>query len=136
MSSNPVAFTWTSDMAPVLSKEFFDIQASYRVWIHSETRTWHDNNIQSPSDIWISITKHIQTLRYIHNTKLNISTKARSCTFDPVLNALVFYRCCLTSRVTLRPYSKLIQPYIVLLRHIKNPAILRDLLLQPYLGIL
>ena len=30
-----------------LSKEFFDIQANNRVWIHSETRTWHDSNIQS-----------------------------------------------------------------------------------------
>ena len=27
--------------------EFFDIQANYRVQFHSETRTWHDNNIQS-----------------------------------------------------------------------------------------
>ena len=30
-------------MAPALSKEFLDIHANYRVWIHSETRTWHDN---------------------------------------------------------------------------------------------
>ena len=29
------------------SKEFYDIEANYRVWIHSETRTWHDNSIQS-----------------------------------------------------------------------------------------
>ena len=35
-------------MAPASSKEFLDIKANYRVWIHSETRTWHDNNIQSP----------------------------------------------------------------------------------------
>ena len=28
-------------------EEFLDIQANYRLWIHSETRTWHDNNIQS-----------------------------------------------------------------------------------------
>ena len=34
-------------MAPASSKEFFDIQANYRVWIHSETRTWHDINIKS-----------------------------------------------------------------------------------------
>ena len=33
-------------MAPASSKEFLDIQANCRVWIHSETRTWHDNNIQ------------------------------------------------------------------------------------------
>ena len=36
----------TSGMAPASSKEFFDIQVNYRVWIHSETRTWHGNNIQ------------------------------------------------------------------------------------------
>ena len=30
-------------MAPALSKEFLDIQANYKVWIHSETLTWHDN---------------------------------------------------------------------------------------------
>ena len=90
----------------------------------------------------ISITKHIQTLRYIHNTILNIFTKAQSCTFDTVLNAPVFYRCYLTSRVTLRlhfrhiqAYSRLILPYLVLLRHIKSPAIFTDILPQPYFGI-
>ena len=31
---------------PASSKEFLDIQANYRVWIHSETRMGHDNNIQ------------------------------------------------------------------------------------------
>ena len=25
--------------------EFLDIQANYKVWTHSETCTWHDNNI-------------------------------------------------------------------------------------------
>ena len=34
----------------------------------------------------ILITKHIQTLRYIHNTILNIFTKAPSWTFDTFLN--------------------------------------------------
>ena len=33
------------------------------------------------------ITKHVQTPRYIHNTILNIFTKAPSWTFDKVLNA-------------------------------------------------
>ena len=47
MGSNPIA---TLDMVPAPSKEFLDIQANYRVWIHSETRTWHDNNIQSESN--------------------------------------------------------------------------------------
>ena len=35
------------EMVPTLRKELLDIQANYRVWIHSETRTWHDNNMQS-----------------------------------------------------------------------------------------
>ena len=47
MGSNLVAVTWFSGMAPVLSKEFLDIQANYGVLILSETRVWHDNNIQS-----------------------------------------------------------------------------------------
>ena len=34
-------------ISPALSKEFLDIQATCRVWIHSETGTWHDKNIQS-----------------------------------------------------------------------------------------
>ena len=46
VGSNHVAVTETSDMAPGSSKEFLDIQANYRVWISSEIRTWHDNNIQ------------------------------------------------------------------------------------------
>ena len=33
-------------MVPASRKEFLDIQANYRVWIHSEFRTWHYNNIQ------------------------------------------------------------------------------------------
>ena len=28
---NPVAITWTSDLVPASSKDFFDIQANYRV---------------------------------------------------------------------------------------------------------
>ena len=36
-----------ADGGLTLSKEFLDIQANYRVWIHSETRTWHDNKVQS-----------------------------------------------------------------------------------------
>ena len=34
-------------MGPASSKEFLDIQANYRVKIHSENRRWYDNNIQS-----------------------------------------------------------------------------------------
>ena len=37
----------TLDMMPASSKEFPDIQANSRVWTHSETRMWHDNNRQT-----------------------------------------------------------------------------------------
>ena len=41
-------FKWQqSYIAPASRKEFLDIKANYRVWIHSETRTWYDNDIQS-----------------------------------------------------------------------------------------
>ena len=46
-SSNPVTVTKTLDMTPGLSNELLDIQENYREWIHSETRMWYDNNIQS-----------------------------------------------------------------------------------------
>ena len=39
-------FCQTSVMAPASGKHFLDIQANYRMWVQSETRTWHDNNIQ------------------------------------------------------------------------------------------
>ena len=47
VDSNLVVVTQTSDMAPTSSEEFLDIQANYRVWIHSESRAWHDNNRHS-----------------------------------------------------------------------------------------
>ena len=34
-------------MAPTFSKEFLDTQSNYRVQIHSETCTLHDNNRQT-----------------------------------------------------------------------------------------
>ena len=36
-------------MVPASRKELIDTQANYRAYIHSETRTLHDNNIQSNS---------------------------------------------------------------------------------------
>ena len=90
------------------------------------------------SEPWhIPITKHIQPPRCIHNTILNIFTKVPSWTFDTVLNAPISYRCYLTSRVTLRYLRdilaclRLIQQYLFLLSHIKNPSIFRKILLQP-----
>ena len=53
--------------------------------------------------------------RYIHNTTLNIFTKASSSTFDIVLNTPVSYRCYLTSGVTLRytqGYSGMFKIYL------------------------
>ena len=46
-------------MTPASTKEFLDIHSNYRVWIYSETRMSHDNNIQpikplyffSPKDV-------------------------------------------------------------------------------------
>ena len=47
LGSNLVAVSQTSDMATASGKKFLDIQANYRVWIPSETRTSRDNIIQS-----------------------------------------------------------------------------------------
>ena len=47
VDSNPVAVIKGSDLAPPSSKEFVDILANYSVLIDSETRTWHDNNLES-----------------------------------------------------------------------------------------
>ena len=44
-------------MAPASSKAFLNIQASYRVWIHSKTPTLHDNNIQLKKQKLFSKTK-------------------------------------------------------------------------------
>ena len=89
-------------------------------------------HIQACSELWVSlpysepwyvpITKHFQTLRYIHNAILNIFTKAPSWMFDAVLNAPLFFRCYLTSTVSLTLYFRHIQAYSVLI--------------QPYLGAL
>ena len=38
--------------APASRKEFLDIQANYRVWIHFETCRWHDNFYHSFSYIY------------------------------------------------------------------------------------
>ena len=34
-----------SRLVPASNKEILDIQSNYRLWIHSQTRTWHDNSI-------------------------------------------------------------------------------------------
>ena len=86
---------------------FRDVQ-TYSSIIQEDTHTYSEPSVSlAYSKRWHwhiknSITKHIQTLRYIHDTILNIFTKAQSCTFDTVLSAPVFYRRYLTSRVTLR----------------------------------
>ena len=57
-----------------------------------------------------SIFTHM-TLRYIHNIILNIFTKAQSWTFGTNLNAPLFYRCYLTSAVTLHILNVIFQDY-------------------------
>ena len=60
-------------------------------------------HIQNLVYLWHTpTTKHIQTSKYIHNTILNIFTKARPWTFDTVLNAPLSYSCYATSRVILQ----------------------------------
>ena len=49
-------------MTPASSKVFLDNQANYSVWIHSETRTWHDNNANTVSNFYSSISTNI-----VHN---------------------------------------------------------------------
>ena len=65
----------------------------------------HIQNLATNSEPW-----HIQTARCIHNTILNIFGKAPSWTFDTVLNRL-FYRCYLTSRITLWYLYVMFQTY-------------------------
>ena len=62
MGSNLVGVTWTSEIAPASSKEFLDIQANYGVLILSETRTWHDNNIQSNAPYRYLLTRQLNVL--------------------------------------------------------------------------
>ena len=64
----------------------------------------------------IPITKYIQTLRYTHNTILNIFTKAQSWTFDANLNAPLFYICYLTYIVTLHIFAVIFQNYLGILK--------------------
>ena len=38
LASNLVAVNYISHITPATSKEFLDIPANYKLWIHSETR--------------------------------------------------------------------------------------------------
>ena len=94
------------------------------------------------SEPWhILITKHIQTPSYIHNTILNIFTKAPPWTFDTVLTAPLSLKDAILYGVfniifqTYSGISRFIQPHLFLLRHIKNPRILKNILLQRHSGI-
>ena len=90
------------------------------------------------SEPWhILITKHVQAPRYINNTILNIFTKAPSWTLIEFWMRFSLQDATLYSVLTLhfrhiRASSRFIQPYLFLLRHIKNPSILRNFLLQRY----
>ena len=94
------------------------------------------------SEPWhILITKHIQTPRYIHNTILNIFTKTLSWAFDTVLNVPLSLKDAIhygVFNIIFQTYSGMFKIYsaiFILLRHIKNPSILKNILLQRYLSI-
>ena len=57
---------------------------NYRVWIHSETRTWHDKNIQSYFRLFVQCSKYrfINSWKSIFNKALNIL----ACIFACLLN--------------------------------------------------
>ena len=63
-------------MAPASSKAFCGIQTKYRVLIHSETRTWHDNNIQSSAPYrWVLITQLNQLASLAEWLSVHLRTK-------------------------------------------------------------
>ena len=91
---------------------FWHIQALFKEHIHAYSEVFVCLTYSKP---WhIHNTKHIQTLRYIHNIifsqKLNLG---RFMPFWMLSNAiyLPFYRCYLTSRVTLRIFNVIFQTY-------------------------
>ena len=94
------------------------------------------------SEPWyIFITDHIQTPRYIHNTILNIFHKSSilvvwySSEYAFLLKMLYFTVFLTLYFRHILACSRFIQPYLVLLRHIRNPSILKNILLQRYSGI-
>ena len=93
------------------------------------------------SEPWhILITNYTQTPWYIHNTILNIFTKAPFWTFDSskcnsLLKMLHFMASLTLYFWHVLACSRFSQPYLFLLRHIKNPGILKNILLQRYSGI-
>ena len=77
-----VAITETSDMAPASSKEFLDTQANYRVWIHSETRTW----LGLKSAFWLILWRTSKSRQlYYHcanKVKTRIAPESMKCVFE------------------------------------------------------
>ena len=103
---------------------YISINATYYKYAHAYSDLCVSLAYSEPCHI--IITKLIQAPRYIHNTILTIFTKAPSWTFDTVLNASLFYRSYLTSRLTLRYLSTLYFRHF--LRHLR--------LIQTYLFLL
>ena len=122
------------------------IQALFkRILTHIQNllNPWHIQNLG------IFLSKSIlysDSMVYLYH-HIKYFQKAQSWTCDAILNALFFYRCYLTipecnftvsltlSFRRVQTYSKLIQPCLVLLRHITSSGIFRDILLQPYSGV-
>ena len=115
---------------------FRDIQ-KYSSIIQEHTYAFSKLCVASPNSepLHIPNTKHIQIPRYLHNTILNIFAKAPSRTFDTALlsNFQSHFTVSLTLHIRhIQAYSRFIQPCLVLLRHIKNPGIFPNILLQAY----
>ena len=68
---------------PALSKKFLDIKANYRVWIHSETRTRHDNKIHLILNWVMKLNLCVFFFFFVFETPL----KDFQC-FSPILLAL------------------------------------------------
>ena len=74
-------------MAPASIKEVLHIQGNYRVWIHSETRTWHDNNIQTGVDTLFSyLHKSWPIFRFRDSF---VASRFLNCIFFSVLSMII-----------------------------------------------
>ena len=78
---------------PASSKEFLDIQANYKVQIHSETRTWHDNNSQS-KNFFIQLSYYFEDIfskQKCGFRKGYISPKVKLIKTEPLVNFQELY---------------------------------------------
>ena len=91
-------------MVPALSKDFLDNQANYRVSIHFETRTWHDNKIKEKlfaylwsykSPIWVTIAGNDNVYKTIWRNENKEYNQRYICSFLTIWNlkSAITYNC-------------------------------------------